>query len=299
MELYGEWAELTEVEQEEDPEITKQNILMERSGFQSVKSLTFCIKKHFSIKKHSKSSSFEEEQKINQNHRASLVQTQSQNDLEIEDVIIEKETKQTNINNLDAKFKDLLVSKEYPVQYGKEYTLDLDDGDNVILTVIMMKNCESTPMGIGWINNETEFEYDQSKNGVYCDFVYDAVPPLLSTDIYKEKGDGKKKNDQKSQKTHISEQELLKDFVPKSVFKDNYLFSLDPDVCDQIKNRTKRKQIAIDKYHQLKQLQIAMELKLTEQEIENEKSKLAELEKHKNEILNKKKIICSRNGLKV
>ncbi len=50
--------------------------------------------------------------------------------------------------------------------------------------------------------------------------IYDAVPTLLADDI----------------KTQISEQELLKDFIPKLQFKIGPILPLDPDITNQYKN---------------------------------------------------------------
>merc|ERR1712228_942678 len=141
-----------------------------------------------------------------------------------------------NVDMNADKFKQSLLSQDYPIEYGKTYKN---------MTINMMKNEKDLPMAIGWINEQTLFEYDENKNGVKCQFIYDQIAPLNELNI----GDS---------------------FVPQSVFKNKINMALDPDVMAQYKNRENVKQEAIAKYNELNKAKMEMELKMTEQELKKE-----------------------------
>lgn len=316
MEIYGDWCELEEVKEEEDPEILAQNHLIERSGFTNTSRITFSIKRRVIRNKHknanpsnsshhsksSKSKKFgsprnlgvdinfsqsnESESDYDKDHPASLVQARSLDEAEMEQdqeaVIFESPlSTQLDIKELTQRLKQMLLDQEYPIQYGKRFKIRSPNADNevVVVTILMMEDAKDNPMGIGWVSEDTQFCYDETRNGISCDYLYDAVPALSV--------DGVQQNSSKpangvSGKTTISEQELLKDFIPKTSFSIGPIMALDPDVVQQYKNRDKRKQDAIDKYHELKQLKLKMELKATEEELKKEAAKKkAEEEKQK------------------
>jgi len=145
-----------------------------------------------------------------------------------------------DMNGSDAmnadKFKALLLTQDYPIEYGAKYDT---------MSVVMLKDESDMPMGIGWVNEETQFEYDECKNGVECSFISDKVAPLSELNV----GDA---------------------FVPKSVFSNRICMALDPDVMAQYANEGKAKQEAIDKYNELNKAKMEMELKITEEELKKE-----------------------------
>merc|ERR1712115_558089 len=92
-----------------------------------------------------------------------------------EDEAVIDETLPVSINpEINKLFKESLLNEEYPIQCGKEYPIQSGSNETIIVTVLMMKNVKNVPMGIGWIDNDTQFEYDENRNGVCCDFIYDA-----------------------------------------------------------------------------------------------------------------------------
>ena len=210
MELYGD-CELEEIEQEQDPEIAKQTEKIEKSGFDSINKVEFSIYKRLINGKSRKSSVNRQTStgSYNGSHPASLRQASSINeDSEQQDngaVVVDsaKHKKQGSIIDTDIlkdKLKQLLFNEEYPVQYGKQYSLNqvtTNPNETVVVTITMIKNQKDIPMGIGWCDEHTVFEYDENKNGIQCDFIYDAVPTLSLDSI---KGEKKMTNNQAKHK---------------------------------------------------------------------------------------------------